>query len=41
MITVMRKEEEMFNRIVDGFLECVFMAMILAVSILGTLAVGL
>ena len=41
MITVMHKEEEMFNRIVDGFLECVFMAMILAASILGTLVVGL
>jgi len=31
----------MFNRIIDGFLECIFMAMILAASILGTLAVGL
>jgi len=37
----MHKEKGMFNRILDGFLECIFMAMILAVSILGTLAVGL
>jgi len=37
----MRKEGDMFNRILDGLLEFIFMAMILAVSILGTLVVGL
>jgi len=31
----------MVNRIIDGLLECVFMVMILAASVLGTLAIGL
>ena len=31
----------MFNKIVDGILDCIFMAMVLATSILGTLAFGL
>jgi hypothetical protein len=31
----------MFNKIVDGILDCLFMVMVLAVSILGTLAFGL
>ena len=31
----------MLNRIIDGLLECVFMAMILAISVLGTIAAGL
>jgi len=31
----------MFNKIVDGILECFFMALILTMSILGTLAYGL
>ena len=31
----------MFNKIVDGILDCIFMAMVLTISILGTLAFGL
>lgn len=31
----------MIERIIDCLLECVFMAMILGISILGTLAAGL
>ena len=31
----------MFNKIVDGMLECIFMVMVLTLSILGTLAFGL
>lgn len=31
----------MFNKIFDGILDCIFMAMVLAVSILGTVAFGL
>jgi len=31
----------MFNKIVDGILDCVFMVMVLAISILGTLAFGM
>ena len=31
----------MFNKIVDGILDCVFMVMVVIVSILGTLIVGL
>jgi len=31
----------MFDRIVDGLLDVVFMAMILIVSVLGTLVVGM
>jgi hypothetical protein len=31
----------MFIKIVDGILDCVFMVMVLVISILGTLIVGL
>ena len=31
----------MLNKIVDGILDCIFMVMILIISILGTLIVGL
>ena len=31
----------MFNKIVDGVLDCIFMALVLVISILGTLAYGL
>jgi len=31
----------MFNKIVDGILDCIFMALVLATAILGTLAFGL
>ena len=40
MIIAMHKERDMLDRIIDGFLECVFMAMILVASVLGTIAVG-
>ena len=38
---VMSMEVIMFNKIVDGILEVVFMVMVLLMSILGTLVVGL
>jgi hypothetical protein len=31
----------MFDRIIDGILDCIFMVMILIMSILGTLIIGL
>lgn len=31
----------MFNKIVDGILDCIFMALFLATAILGTLVFGL
>lgn len=31
----------MYSKIIDGILDCIFMAMVVAVSILGTLAFGL
>lgn len=31
----------MLQRLIDGVLECLFMAVVLAVSIVGTLAIGL
>jgi len=31
----------MIDRIIDGVLDCIFMVLVLAVSILGTLAAGL
>ncbi|MDH3721726.1 MAG: hypothetical protein OER74_09530 [Desulfobacteraceae bacterium] len=34
-------EDTMFDRIIDGFLDFVFMVMILILSILGTLVVGI
>jgi len=41
MTIVMSMEVFMFNKIVDGILEVVFMVMVLLMSILGTLIVGL
>jgi len=40
MTIAMRREGNMLNRIIDGVLECVFMAMILAASVLGTIIMG-
>ena len=37
----MPMEVAMFNKIVDGVLEVVFMLMVLLMSILGTLIIGL
>ena len=31
----------MFNKIIDGILDCILMVMVVAASILGTLAFGL
>ena len=41
MRIVMPMEVTMFNKIVDGILEVVFMLMVLLMSILGTLIIGL
>ena len=41
MTIVMSMEVIMFNKIVDGILEVVFMVMVLLMSILGTLVIGL
>ena len=41
MIMVISMRCIMFNKIVEGILDCLFMAMILIISILGTLAFGL
>ena len=41
MRIVMSMEVAMFNKIVDGILEVVFMLMVLLMSILGTLIIGL
>ena len=38
---LMVKEDTMFDRIIDGFLDFVLMVMILLLSILGTLVVGM
>jgi hypothetical protein len=40
MTIVMSMEVVMFNKIVDGILEVVFMVMVLLMSILGTLVIG-
>jgi len=41
MRIVMSMEVTMFNKIVDGILEVVFMLMVLLMSIWGTLIIGL
>ena len=41
MRIVMPMEVTMFNKIVDGILEVVFLLMVLLMSILGTLVIGL
>ena len=41
MTIVISMEVIMFNKIVDGISEVVFMVMVLLMSILGTLVVGL
>ena len=41
MTIVISMEVIMFNKIVDGILEVVFMVMVLLMSILGTLVIGL
>jgi hypothetical protein len=41
MRIVMSMEVTMFNKIVDGILEVVFMLMVLLMSIWGTLVIGL
>jgi hypothetical protein len=41
MMTVIAMRGIMFNKIVDGILDCIFMAMVVATAILGTLAFGL
>jgi len=38
---LMITEDTMFDRIIDGILDFVFMVMILILSILGTLVVGM
>ena len=41
MTRVIAMRDIMFTKIVDGIFDCIFMTMVVAASILGTLAFGL